>query len=169
METWLPVVGYEDSYEVSSHGRVRSIPRVDNLGRPWPGCMLKLVPTKRGDHWSVSLSRNGINRTLKVHRMVAEAFIGPPPDGTECCHGNGDGFDNRVENLRWDTHQSNVRDSLMHGTHPKLAKTHCPAGHRYDDANTYRWVDPKTGRTSRACRMCRANRRTAKRSELATL
>jgi hypothetical protein len=52
----------------------------------------------------------------KVHHLVLEAFIGPRPDGFEACHGNGDPTDNRVENLRWGTHEENHDDRAMHGT-----------------------------------------------------
>jgi hypothetical protein len=34
----------------------------------------------------------------------------------ECCHNNGDPADNRLENLRWDTHITNYRDAVRHGT-----------------------------------------------------
>lgn len=50
-----------------------------------------------------------------VHHLVLFAFIGPRPEGKECCHNNGNGFDNRVENLRWDTHLNNMEDRLRHG------------------------------------------------------
>lgn len=51
-----------------------------------------------------------------IHRLVLETFIGPCPDGMECCHNNGDPVDNRLGNLRWDTHFNNVQDSIKHGT-----------------------------------------------------
>ena len=41
-ETWSPIPGWP-SYEKSSRGRVRSLPRVDAYGRAWPGKVLKIV------------------------------------------------------------------------------------------------------------------------------
>jgi len=45
-----------------------------------------------------------------VHRLVLEAFVGPCPDGMEACHLDSDKTNNRVSNLRWDTHLENMRD-----------------------------------------------------------
>lgn len=73
----------------------------------------------------------------KVHRLVLQLFVGPCPKGLEACHDNGINCDNRLENLRWDTHKSNVADRERHGTilrgdkHPnrirpeKLARGEC--------------------------------------------
>lgn len=48
--------------------------------------------------------------TMQVSRLVLETFVGPCPDGMECCHGEGGCSDNRPENLRWGTRDSNVAD-----------------------------------------------------------
>jgi hypothetical protein len=52
---------------------------------------------------------------LLVHRVVLSAFVGPPPDGCEAAHQNGNRQDNRVENLAWKTHQENIDDRAAHG------------------------------------------------------
>lgn len=51
-----------------------------------------------------------------AHRMVAEAFLGPCPKGLEVCHGDGNPINNRVGNLRYDTHRNNMLDAIQHGT-----------------------------------------------------
>ena len=53
-----------------------------------------------------------------VSRLVLLAFIGPCPRGMECCHNNGVSQDDRLENLRWDTHSANLMDRVEHGTCP---------------------------------------------------
>lgn len=59
-----------------------------------------------------------------VHTLVLEAFVGPCPEGMECCHANDIGTDNNLTNLRWDTHKSNIEDAkrnnkIVHGeSHP---------------------------------------------------
>jgi hypothetical protein len=45
-----------------------------------------------------------------------EAFVGPCPEGMVCCHNDGDPSNNRLENLRFDTHKANCDDKLRHGT-----------------------------------------------------
>jgi hypothetical protein len=63
----------------------------------------------------VHIGINKKNYHLLVHRLVLLTFVGEPPDGTECCHNNGIANDNRLENLRWDTHHSNNQDRKLHG------------------------------------------------------
>jgi predicted secreted protein len=47
---------------------------------------------------------------------VLTAFVGPRPKGLQCCHNDGNPWNNKLENLRWDTAQSNQRDRAKHGT-----------------------------------------------------
>jgi hypothetical protein len=51
-----------------------------------------------------------------VHVLVLECFVGPRPEGMQCCHINGNPKDNRLENLRWGTPESNWDDKREHGT-----------------------------------------------------
>jgi len=151
VEHWRSVVGYEGLYEISDHGSVRSLDRlivlVDGRRRTFPGVVLR--PSLRADgHLQVNLWRGGNYRTRKVHQLVAEAFIGPRPDGMEVCHNDGDPVNNDLFNLRYDTQSENGRDVVRHGRHKNALKTHCPSGHPYSEANTYVW------RRRRYCRIC---------------
>jgi len=47
---------------------------------------------------------------------VLESFVGPCPEGMECCHNDGNPSNNFVENLRWDTRSNNQKDRESHGT-----------------------------------------------------
>jgi hypothetical protein len=60
----------------------------------------------------VTTTCDGIQKTRRVHRMVAEAFIGRQPDNREINHINGIKTDNRPENLEYVTHADNVRHSF---------------------------------------------------------
>ena len=64
----------------------------------------------------VRLYRNAHGYSRRVAPLVLEAFIGPRPDGMNCCHNNGVPADNRLHNLRWDTQRNNYRDAIRHGT-----------------------------------------------------
>jgi hypothetical protein len=116
-EEWRAVKGYEDHYEVSSLGRVRSLPRiVVRRGKPMrcAGKILECnVTSTSGPGYPVV--RIG-NRTTNVHRLVLETFVGPRPEGCEACHCNGVRTDNRLANLRWDTARENQMDRARHGT-----------------------------------------------------
>lgn len=76
-----------------------------------------LKPKKaRGNYDSVALYCNAQSRYFMNHRLVLEAFVGPCPDGLEACHNDGNPQNNKVNNLRWDTRESNMSDKLIHGT-----------------------------------------------------
>ena len=117
-ELWRPVVGYEGLYEVSNQGRVRSLDRrVESQPGVFymkPGRVLKLCP---GYYPNVRLSKNGVGKTWEVHRLVAEAFLGPAPEGMEVCHGSANRADNRLCNLRYATRAANSADRYRDGTH----------------------------------------------------
>jgi hypothetical protein len=58
-------------------------------------------------------------RPRTVHQLVLEAFVGPKPEGFECCHADDDPTNNRLENLRWDTQCANAADRIRNGGYPR--------------------------------------------------
>lgn len=147
-ETWLPVVGWEGLYEVSDLGRVRRI-----FLPPYEGYrVLRLHPDGYG-YPSVGLSGRGKKARPKVHKLVAEAFLGPRPPGLEICHNDGDKTNAVPSNLRYDTRIANESDKRLHGTHHHSRKTHCPKGHEYTSENTF--INRRGGRECRTCKRAR--------------
>lgn len=147
-EEWRSVVGYEGSYEVSDRGRVRSLDRLDYIGRRRSGAMLHPF-SDDGGYLCLTLRKNGKPRKVTVHVLVLEAFVGPRPPEMLGCHWNDIPYDNRLENLRWDTRSANMRDAVRNGRHVLANRTHCPQGHEYTAENTYKYA-----RGSRACIEC---------------
>lgn len=131
-ERWLPVVGYVGYYEVSDLGRVRSVSRTlylrDGRTRPHIGQLRAININQKGQLY-VTLHVSGLCRTELVSHLVLEAFIGIRPDGMEGCHWDDDASNNRSSNLRWGTHDANMRDSVRNGTHSQSGKVACPALH----------------------------------------
>lgn len=106
-ETWKDIPGYENLYQISSTGRVKSL----NYRRTGEEKVLNPMLDNDG-YYYVSLCKNGERKNFKVHRLVALSFI-PNPDNKECVdHINGDRLDNRVENLRWCTIKENMNNPL---------------------------------------------------------
>lgn len=106
-------------YRVGSDGSVWSLRRPGNgpeISDIWR--KLKPVANSRG-YMAITLCKDRRRFTKMVHRIVAEAFLGPCPEGQECCHNNGDSLDNRIENLRYDTHGENIIDRTKHGKTPR--------------------------------------------------
>lgn len=108
-ERWLPVVGHEGLYEVSDLGRVRSLPRRTTAGRI-------MRPGLAGPYLRVQLHKDGAPTSLRVHRLVAEAFLGPLPPGQHTRHGPGGRLDNRLANLTYGTPAQNIGDQARDGT-----------------------------------------------------
>jgi hypothetical protein len=160
-ERWLDVVGYEEIYQVSDCGRVRSLDRVDCRGYRLKGKVLSPIKTKTGGYLTVDLCNGQRRITKKIHALVLRAFRGECPEGKESCHCDGNPANNCLENLRWDTHSANTFDKVRHGTHPQAQKTHCPQGHTYDEENTYKY--PNGGRRCRECHRLRERQRLLKR------
>lgn len=150
---WLPVVGWEGYYEVSDAGVIRSLDRVVVRGT---GVMTSKGREKNrfmstgAARVKSTLCRDGRSTQVAIGRAVLEAFVDQCPDGMECCHGDGDPWNNNVSNLRWDTRSANMQDSLRHGTQYQAAKTQCINGHEFDEANTI--IRPNGNRDCRECR-----------------
>lgn len=80
---------------------------------------LKRIFPDHAGYMKVQMSGGEGLKARFVHRLVLLAFVGPPPEGHECCHGNHDRADNRIENLRWGTRQENIGDQVKRGTHTR--------------------------------------------------
>lgn len=145
---WRPVAGYENLYEVSDDGRVRSLPKTRN-NRHYPMQELKQVPNRfQNGRLRVTLTKDGVQTQYRVHRLVARAFLGD--DSRHVLHRNDEPTDNRLENLYYGDDSDNSFDKVRNGRHPMANRTHCPQGHEYTLDNTH--LTKNGGR--RVCRTC---------------
>lgn len=98
------IKGYEGIYEVNELGQVRSVDRIveikDGRIRKYKGKELNLHMDKDG-YFIIGLSKNGIYKLMKVHRLVADAFVPNIDNLPEVHHLNHDRKDNRIQNLKW--------------------------------------------------------------------
>lgn len=92
---------------------------VDEEGNVYGVRGQRLRPYKTGIYLSVTL---GHSTKRYVHRLVAEAFLDNPEGKPDVAHLDGNGSNNRLENLRWATESENMSDKKIHGTHTQGEK-----------------------------------------------
>lgn len=113
-EIWKDIPGYEGRYQVSNKGRVKRLTEI--IMRHGKYGLVPVLWTEREirtvKKHEVTVDLYDQNRNAKrfsVSRLVLEIFVGPCPDGMECCHFPDQNVDNcNLENLRWDSHANNT-------------------------------------------------------------
>lgn len=105
-ERWLPIEGF-DRYECSSLGRIRSLVT---------GKILRLTPKKDNGYVPVGLWSDEGGRTMRVHSLIARAFIPNPEGKPQVNHKDGDRANNAADNLEWVTAKENRQHAKARGT-----------------------------------------------------
>ena len=147
MEIWKPIKDFENLYEVSNIGRIRSKTRYVKhydintktfTSRLYRGGIIQGAIQSTG-YRRVILSDGNRKRYEFVHRLVAETFI-ENPDNKPCVnHKNGRKLDNRVNNLEWVTYKENNNHAQKNGlwktvTFNKKAVVNITTGKVYESA-----------------------------------
>lgn len=118
MEEWKDIKGWENYYQVSDLGRVRSLDRriTHNNGNQYfiKGVILKFYLDKDG-YSRVNLKRNNKQKSYSVHRLVCEAYKANWDSTLEVNHLDFDRTNNNVCNLEMCTHSENVWHSTVNG------------------------------------------------------
>lgn len=109
-EVWKDIEGYEGFYQVSNMGRVRSLPRLNSLGRSVSGRYMKGSTANRGGRRQVKLMRDGKAKGFYVTRLVAKAFVPNPKGLRSVRHKNGKPLDDRAENIEWCDQPTNAAE-----------------------------------------------------------
>ena len=117
-ENWKDILDFEGYYQISDLGRVKSlaktITRKNGVKVFMPEKILK--PTKANPgYFSLILCKENCRKTVRVHRLIAQAFIDNPKNKPEVNHINGIKTDNRIENLEWVTCSENIKHAFDTG------------------------------------------------------
>lgn len=122
MEIWKDIVGYEGLYMISNMGRVKKlnsiVTQVGFNGVEYSRRFKeRLIGQNSGkeNYQMIHLRKDGLNKAIRTHRLVAIAFIPNTENKPEVNHINGIKSDNRVENLEWCTSSENQFHSVRTG------------------------------------------------------
>lgn len=117
-EKWKPIPGFEEKYEISNKGRIRSIDRSVLLKKGIlqfrKGKIIKLNSNTKGYLFS-NLYCKGKHKPAYPHRLVAESFINNPNRLPEVNHIDGNKQNNTVNNLEWVTREENIHHFIKLG------------------------------------------------------
>lgn len=126
-EIWKPIEGYEGLYEVSSWGRVKSLPKEwiagNGIKRKHDGIILSPAVQKKG-YLRLGLSKEGKLKSFQVHQLVAQAFIPNPNNYPLVMHLDDIPANNYYKNLKWGDDKLNAedRDNKSRGSKTKLTE-----------------------------------------------
>lgn len=109
-DEWIQVPSYP-KYHVTKEGNIRS------WRKPSVGWLAKT------GYYQVYVPGGKTNKKELVHRMVAEAFLGPCPKGITVNHKDGNRANNIVTNLEYVTQGQNIKHAYDIGLHKSIKGT----------------------------------------------
>jgi len=111
VEQWKPINGYELLYSISNFGRVRQMPTFKKLptGKMYLTKikMMHIHRDKRYGYCQLELTKDGVGKTRKVHRLEAIAFLPNPENLPQVNHIDGVKINNYISNLEWTNNSLN--------------------------------------------------------------
>lgn len=108
---WIDVPGYEGIYQATSNGSIRSLDRKNSIGRKTKGRVLKPAISQKG-YYTVYLHKNGVGKSVLVHRIVALCFLPGFSDEYQIDHIDRNRLNCDISNLRLATQSQNMSNMV---------------------------------------------------------
>lgn len=121
MEKWKDIEGFEGMYQISNHGRVKSLERnvkIRDFTRRIPETLLSLTLDSKG-YTKVSLRKNNKTFYKRVHILVANAFLDNAERKHEVNHKDHNKTNNHIKNLEWSTRKENMNHEALSNNKPR--------------------------------------------------
>lgn len=109
-EIWKDIQDYENEYQISNYGRIKSVKR--------KGAIMSPILGRTQNYYSIGLTKNGVKKHFSIDRLVACAFLPNPNNLPEVNHIDEDTTNNKVDNLEWVTHSQNIKHSAHKQSYP---------------------------------------------------
>lgn len=131
-EIWKDIKNWEGQYQVSNYGRVKSLSRTikksDGTTQTFKERIMKISNDNKG-YPKVVFCNDRKQKCIRIHRLVAEAFIPNPDNLSQVNHKDENKMNNYVGNLEWcdceynnNYGTRNDRSAKSHINHPKVSK-----------------------------------------------
>jgi hypothetical protein len=116
MEKWKNIKGYENYYQISNAGNIRSKDRIiiNSKGRKSRYKSKERKPSF-SEYRLIALSKNGITKVFKISRLVAIHFIEKKDGKGIVNHIDGNKYNDNVSNLEWCSYSENAIHSFDKG------------------------------------------------------
>lgn len=150
MEIWKDIKGFEEYYQVSNYGNIKSLTRFDGI-RERQGQEIK-QSLKYNGYLQVGLRKNSERKFYSVHRLVAIHFIDNPENKPQVNHIDCNKQNNNINNLEWATSKENLHHAKINGLRNNMPKgeKHPSFGKFAENSKTAKPViryERKTGKT----------------------
>ena len=154
LELWKPIKDYENYYQISSFGRVKSMHKT-----PFKILILSL----RAEYLGIQLCKNGKSKTFSVHRLVALSFLKNDDNTKIVNHIDGNKLNNHILNLEWITYKENRKHAEINKLFiPKCIKVSQYSKDKKTLINTFNSVKEAMESTgisdSKICMVCKGKR-----------
>lgn len=137
-ERWEYIPGFEGYYEVSNHGRIRSVTRAREVKNRYGSTQLRIdrgqpiIPNDNGHgYMQVRLCKDGKRSVHYVHRLVANVFCKNPNGYNVVNHKDHNKRNNHSINLEWCTQKENILHSASLMCKPKTTHKKSNTGEKY--------------------------------------